>query len=161
MWRRLLTASVMSWALVVATGCSGGSASVEAKGKLTWDDGKPITGANVRFVPTEAGKPEAVGFTDANGDFALKTQGKDGAAPGDYQVAVIKTATAATMPEAANAATTPEEAAAQMAKMMQQYKTAKKSASEVPDIYADPAKTPLTVKIEKSNQPIELKLKKS
>ena len=49
--------------------------------------GKPLSGADVVFVPTEGGLP-SIGRTDEQGRFSLLTSGKPGAPIGSHQVSV-------------------------------------------------------------------------
>src|SRR5437764_1920108 len=63
---------------------------VPAHGVVRYN-GKPLEGARVTFAHTTAGV-SAYAVTDAEGKFTLTTfQPGDGAAPGKYQLAVIKT----------------------------------------------------------------------
>lgn len=79
--------------LSMLTGC-GGSARravgpcVLVQGKVTLA-GKPLVGGTVTFVPTEEGdRPRPEGVIDAQGNYAVKTEGRDGAPVGRYRVAV-------------------------------------------------------------------------
>src|SRR5262249_30594419 len=71
-------------------GCGAGYSKVE--GKVEYDDGGPVEGAMVQFVPTDAkdGK-QASGVTDSQGNFTLKTGNTDGALKGKYKVVITKT----------------------------------------------------------------------
>src|ERR1700690_2374840 len=84
-------ASIMLVAALLGTsGCGPGLLPVN--GKLVWDDGKPVSGANVRFVPVSGSEDgAAVGQTDKDGSFTLVASGgANGVRPGDYKVVVSK-----------------------------------------------------------------------
>jgi hypothetical protein len=71
-------------------GC-GGPKPNAVRGKVTYK-GAPVEGASVIFHPkgqTGPGVVRPVGLTAADGTFALKTAGEDGAPPGDYDVTII------------------------------------------------------------------------
>src|SRR5579885_1203413 len=83
------------WALIggvllcVAAGCGGRSKPVKVSGVLTWDDGKPVEGATVMFIPQFDKGRQASGFTGKDGSFDLTTfNAGDGAIPGEYKVVV-------------------------------------------------------------------------
>src|SRR5579884_1728724 len=83
--------------LLLVVGCGGSNrpATAPVQGVLQWEDGQPISGVSVRFVPSDdKGGREAVGYTGKDGAFTLSTfsQG-DGAIPGDYTVVVTKPST--------------------------------------------------------------------
>jgi hypothetical protein len=157
---RQLIGGLAGIGLIVLVGCTGGPTAVEAKGVLTWEDGKPIAGANIRLVPKEKGSTEVIGSTDKDGAFSLNTlAGKPGCPKGEYTVVVTQTEGGGEMPPMAGGQMTQEE----MAKLMQAFKDKQKTApkSEIPAMYGDAAKSPLTLKIDGANSKIELKLKKS
>lgn len=88
------TVAITGLVLLVA-GCSSGGGNlprtVPASGVVTLD-GKPVDGAQVVFVPADAGVTGAYGVTDASGRFSLRAfEQKDGAIPGQYLVQVSKT----------------------------------------------------------------------
>lgn len=66
-------------------GC-GGPKLVEAGGTVKYNN-QSITGADVVFVPDEGGSP-VIGRTDEQGKFSLSTDGKSGALPGPYKIAI-------------------------------------------------------------------------
>jgi hypothetical protein len=70
-------------------GGSGGPALYAVKGTVTYN-GKPLEGANVNFVPTASGGQQAVGTTDAKGQYILSTLGRPGAVLGEHMVTVTK-----------------------------------------------------------------------
>ncbi len=149
--------------LAAFAGCNSTPGTVPVEGVLTWEDGKPISGASIRFVPNSGGR-EATGYTGKDGEFTLNTfsQG-DGAIPGDYAVVVTKTAgttATSTMPQAGSAK--PEE----MAKLMKGFHDKAKAApptvvNPVPPIYGDAKTTPLKWRVETGGKKVELKLKHS
>jgi hypothetical protein len=56
-------------------------------------NGKPVDGALVTFLPSVQGAKPAIGSTNANGEFRLSTFGpSDGAVAGDYKVTITKLA---------------------------------------------------------------------
>ena len=69
-------------------GCSSEIPTYPVSGTVT-QNGAPVEGAAVTFVP-DAGGDSAVGITDANGVYSLKTKTRDGALAGSYKVAVAK-----------------------------------------------------------------------
>ncbi|MCI0682080.1 MAG: carboxypeptidase-like regulatory domain-containing protein [Gemmataceae bacterium] len=155
---RQLTSGMAVIGLLALVGCSG-SAPVDAKGVLMWEDGKPVAGASLRLVPKQSGMPEVVGTTGKDGDFTLSTlSGKAGAPPGEYTVIVSQMAGGGEVVGATDKMT-PEQMAKAMMAFEEKAKTGFKS--EIPIIYSDPGKTPLTLKIDGPNPKIELKLKKS
>jgi hypothetical protein len=161
MCHRLLGSIVCGFLLMALSGC--GDQSVPAKGTVTWEDGTPISGASIRLVPKEAGKPDAVGGSDKDGQFTLNTQGKDGAPPGEYTAVVIKMPIKVEAPAAAPGTESPEQGAKDIAKSMKGYydKNKKTPQNELPGIYSEPSTSPLKVNIVRGNPNIELKLKKS
>ena len=99
--RKLLTANLESrqgirvpWvaAVVVAfatvlVGCGdSGPKLVDAKGKVTYK-GEPLPKAQVVFVP-EGNEITALAMTDEQGEFQITTEGRPGAVPGKYKVAI-------------------------------------------------------------------------
>jgi hypothetical protein len=145
--------------LAVLTGC-GESGPVKSSGVVKWADGTPIGGASIRFVPKDKDKPEATGFSDAEGRFSLITGPKEGASRGEYTVVVTKFKSV----DPAKAQATGETASAEdRIKAMQGVMKTRAAAAknELPAIYADAAKSPLHVTIGRASEPIELTLKKS
>jgi hypothetical protein len=150
-------------AVLGASGCSSTPTGVPIKGQLVWDDGKPVTDANVRFVPV-SGRFEAVGLTDKEGAFTLVALGGasgSGVVPGEYKVVVSKTATGPAAPSSKGPPKSPEE----MTNMMKDMAVKKGSMpprilDQIPEIYRSDKTTPLTAKVDSANQKIELKLSK-
>jgi hypothetical protein len=134
------------------TSCTGGgSASAgrvpvfKTSGKVTLF-GSPVIGAMVSFSPQD-NQPAAVGRTDDQGQFALTTYGgNDGAAAGEFKVVVvhIETATAA----APDAAHSPD--GRSVANSHSAQTSTKAAGNLLPAQYSDPAKTPLTAKVEQN-----------
>jgi len=75
-------------------GGSGGPKLYAVKGTVTYN-GKPLDGANVNFLPTATGAQQAVGTTDAKGQYTLSTLGRPGAVLGEHQVTITKFAAGA------------------------------------------------------------------
>lgn len=73
------------------SGCASQDKPVAVRGVVT-QDGKPVPGATVLFVPEGPDGRPANGLTDNDGAFQLTTfQKGDGALRGDYRVVVSKT----------------------------------------------------------------------
>lgn len=71
---------------VAIAGCGGDRPTLaNAGGKVTYN-GSPLEGATVTFIPDSG--PAAVGRTEADGTFTLKTRGQPGAAVGPGKVAI-------------------------------------------------------------------------
>ena len=70
---------------VLAIGCGG---PVNVEGKVVMG-GKPLTGAQILFVPV-AGGLEAGDVTDEEGKFQVKNPQKLGIVPGEYRVTLSK-----------------------------------------------------------------------
>lgn len=76
--------------LPLASGCGDSygktPSAYSVEGKVL-AQGKPVTGAYVRFIPTELGGVEAEAELQADGSFVLKSIGdKAGGVPGKYKV---------------------------------------------------------------------------
>jgi len=142
----------VSLVLLGLAGCTPTPINVE--GHLLWDDGKPVNGANIRFV-SESGAPEAVGFTDKEGAFTLTSAGAaPGAVAGDYKVVVTKSGMANFK---GLGGASPED----MAKAMQgseKNKSQPKIVDPVPAIYGSETTTTLKIKIDANNHKPELKI---
>lgn len=85
---RLLAA--VACGLIWVSGCGPGRPkTVPVTGTVTLD-GQAVEGASVTFAPEAGGRP-ALGTTDKDGKFTLKTfEERDGALPGKHKVTVIK-----------------------------------------------------------------------
>ncbi len=130
----LVVAAVLGVGLVGCGGGGGGPDLVGVKGKVTYK-GEALAGATVSFI-SEKGTP-AVGSTDSAGAFSLSTNGKPGAAKGEYRVGVTKTASAT-----GSANPSPED----MMKMMKGGKMPATKA-EIPAKFGDPKKSGLTATV--------------
>ena len=80
----VLLAACSGWA-----GCGSGPALYPASGTVRFDDGAPVAGAVVEFLPNGGG-PAARARTDAEGRFALTTGGAPGAVAGPHRVGVVQ-----------------------------------------------------------------------
>lgn len=93
--------SMLTLTMLAGCGTSDAPKTFKVSGTVTLE-GKPVDGAIVTFVSSE-NKKNAVGSTNAKGEFKLSTFGPgDGALPGSYKVTISKTDEAAAPP-----ATTP------------------------------------------------------
>lgn len=91
---RFLTLSPLL--LVLLTGCwsGGGPTTYPVKGLVQYK-GKPVEGATVTLIPSQADGRSASGTTDAEGAFEVTTYVSpalqaQGAMPGDYDIVVSK-----------------------------------------------------------------------
>ena len=86
-WSPLTTLAVLT-ALAGAAGCGGGRASVS--GRVTYEDGSPLTAGNVIGQTGEGAASTTVqGSVKSDGTFSWGTDRPgDGAKPGKYRVAV-------------------------------------------------------------------------
>lgn len=85
----LLRVSLVAPLVVLVVGCGGkpaGPPLYQVKGTVKFE-GAPLADATVTFRPENG--PVAMGVTNANGEFTLKTGAADGAVAGPHQVAVI------------------------------------------------------------------------
>lgn len=142
-------------ALLTVVGCGGGASTIPIKGKLVFDDGKPVSGASIRFMPTGEKGRMASGYTSKDGTFELTTvNAGDGAQPGDYVVVVSKVSASAAAP------TTSTTDPAELARMMKEWATKgkPKEVDPVPVIYGSEKSSPLKWKIESGNTEITLKI---
>lgn len=125
------------------------------QGVLVWEDGTPIAGATITFMPMDPKGWNASGFTDVRGKFSLTTlQGQHGVLPGDYKIIVTKS----TVIAGAGSAKAAEVTA--IMKEVQKDRTAQKPKRRIPVLYADPQKTPLTWRVESGGPESVIKLKK-
>jgi hypothetical protein len=148
--------------LLFVAGCGSGTpATTRVDGVLLFEDGKPVSGASIRFVPAADAGREASGFTGKDGEFTLTSFSQsDGALPGDYSVVVTKS-TAAASPATPVDTDDPEVRMKAMKEAMAKSKApAPKVVDPVPAVYADAKTTPLKQKIDSSTKKIELKLKR-
>lgn len=139
--------------LAFLAGCSGGgdgykprAKTYKVTGKVTFL-GSPLIGASVAFSPT-GDQPVAVGMTDDNGEFTLMTyKAKDGAAAGDYQVAVmlVDSGDESASPEIAHA---PNQESYVPVDTHKLANSGKKAGRALPAKYGDPKKSPLKATVE-------------
>ena len=96
--RPLPRLALLASAAAVLHGCGpDGPALHPAAGTVTFDDGSPVAGAVVEFLP-DGGGPAARGRTDAEGRFALATGGVPGAVAGGHRVGIARTVSMDGMP---------------------------------------------------------------
>ena len=91
-WAELIfSAAVATGSLVAGTRtCRRPSRSIEVKGSVVLEDGKPLTSGTVEFEPVSGSVYQASGEIGPDGSFSLKTADSgDGAAPGEYRVKVV------------------------------------------------------------------------
>ncbi|MGL4419561.1 MAG: carboxypeptidase-like regulatory domain-containing protein [Gemmataceae bacterium] len=75
--------------LLLNLGCGSTSpATVPAKGRVIFQDGKPVAGGVIEFVPTNGGDA-ARAKIGADGRFELKTGDAEGAILGTYTVVIV------------------------------------------------------------------------
>lgn len=77
---------------LIGSGCGSGVEMATVEGTVT-NGGKPVSGIQVSFEPTELGGT-AMGFTDTEGHYALQFPGnKEGAPLGEYKVTLSQVET--------------------------------------------------------------------
>jgi hypothetical protein len=129
-------------------GCASGDRPIPIKGTVTLD-GSPVAGATVLFVPTDANRRPASGWTDTDGLFELTTFAQaDGALPGAYRVVITKF-------EGKSAPKVEKDPNEYYGK---KYKNSNRK-SLLPEAYGDEAKTPLTCQVPPDQQPVALAMK--
>jgi hypothetical protein len=162
MVRRVLPPAALALALVaLAAGCGGRGKPVKVSGVLTWEDGTPVGGVTLTFVPQQAGGKTAAGYTGKDGTFELTTTNSgDGALPGEYKVVVIPSEGSM---EAAAPSSGP---GSDMTRAMQEWARKKAAGATnaaktpVPRLYTTDQSTPLKWTVESGGPRVELKLKK-
>jgi hypothetical protein len=90
---RFCVSSLGLWALTFA-GCNRSGLNLAPVSGVVRYNGAPVAHAGVMFVP-ETG-PYAIGTTDAEGRFTLKTANHEGAIVGSHKVAISKHKTTST-----------------------------------------------------------------
>ncbi|MCS7237831.1 MAG: carboxypeptidase-like regulatory domain-containing protein [Thermoguttaceae bacterium] len=135
-WSGLALVVAFGVVLAVSPGCQpsgGGPATYSVSGVVTYQ-GKPVEGANVIFSPIDPqqGARAEAAKTDAQGRYSAKL------APGEYSVGVTKYSQPAAQATQAGGEYTPPEEGAQ----------APVAKSELPEKYADAARSPLRLKME-------------
>ena len=161
--RLRLTCAMVALAVGFA-GCGSKEQPIKVNGILTWEDGTPISEAQIEFIPQGDGKP-AGGITGKDGRFDLTTTNSgDGAVPGKYKVVVIKRDVQKTV---GNTAGPPEDITKAMAKFAAEAKAGKKTSDKaggpeslLPAVYATAATTPLQWTVEPGGGEVKLTLKK-
>ena len=113
---------------------------MKVKGVVTLD-GEPLAGAMVSLVP-EGGRGQSCnGYTRPNGSFEVETLNEVGAAPGEYQIVVIKRVLLPEVEERLRAASPtgggPEGVRGVLLQDPENWK------SVVPEVYTQGATTPL------------------
>jgi hypothetical protein len=146
---------MMPFVSLALAGCGGETypSTVPVTGVVNYQ-GKPVDGATVTLVPTDAKGRSASGITAADGKFSVKTfygadHNPEGALPGDYLISVTKTAAAATPP-------------AGMTQWEEQSWYSKQGAPKplLPKQYMSPERSGLKVTVGKSSpDPLTLDLK--
>lgn len=96
--RHLLAALFMAVAVVGCGKKRSGIVTYPVTGTVTYN-GKAVSGANISYTTTNPDAPRAGATTDSEGKFSLTTYVSPteilkGAAPGDYQVVIVKAAEA-------------------------------------------------------------------
>jgi hypothetical protein len=84
---------LVTLAICIAAGCSGGNQGLAAvKGRITYK-GKPVPNGTVNFLPEDANKPSATGEIQPDGSYSLKTvvsnRPSDGAVVGKHKVVIV------------------------------------------------------------------------
>jgi len=76
--------------VLVLGGCSGQESTCEVTGKVTMQDGTPLTGGTVVFQPDTQGKPGAKGQIQSDGTYSMGTyEPEDGVVVGTHRVLVV------------------------------------------------------------------------
>ncbi len=141
-WFRVLSVVVVG---LIMAGCGSGVTLVPVTGVVTLD-GRTVEDAAVMFVPAGENLLPATGKTDAAGKFTLKTNGKDGAMPGDYTVTVTAVKVSGIGTEAGGVSGTVS---------AQGYK----EEWLVPQGYSNPKSSGLSHPVRKGMEPVKLILK--
>jgi hypothetical protein len=157
-----LCPAALALAVLGVAGCNNNPSTLRVSGVLQWEDGTPISGANVRFVPTAQGGHDALGYTGKDGDFTLSSfSDADGAIPGEYTVVVTKTVASPTFAGGAPSPNDPKALAEAMKKFEQQGKGATKVAKDpIPEAYRNEKTSPLKWKVESGNTNPKLTVRK-
>jgi hypothetical protein len=143
--------------LLAALGCGGKDRPVPVEGVVTLD-GKPIAGAAVVFTPEGRGRT-ASAETREDGSFRLTTfKDGDGAIPGNYKVLVTWEEPPDPQFRTGEGGLTREQMRAKInAEQEQRKRFAKRSKIQIPAVYGEPGRTPLSHKVPASGK-VELKL---
>jgi hypothetical protein len=149
--------------VTLTAGCGGGSGTLPVTGKLLWDDGSPIAGVNVQFVPEpNSGGRNAIGVTGSNGDFQLTTfTYNDGALPGDYIVVLVKFESDGTdAPATGGGSMTPEDMAKKMKEHNEKQLEKPTGKGQFPPSYGNPKTSPIKWKFDSTHNKPEFKIPK-
>ncbi|MEO8270606.1 MAG: hypothetical protein ABI557_12860, partial [Aureliella sp.] len=137
--RSLLVLSMSVGLMSLTTGCSpDGLKLIKAGGQVTYK-GKPLGGANVKFIPGSG--PVAIAITDDEGNFTITTNGRSGATLGTHKVAISKISGATI----AVASPKPEDMMKMAKDNMGKANTGPKN--EIPEKYSDPENSKLTAEV--------------
>jgi hypothetical protein len=132
-------------ALVCCVGCKEKSRTaanaVPASGVVTLK-GAPVADAQVTFAPKGRTGTSAAASTDSSGKFTLSTSAGEGAVPGEYNVAIVKTTTQ-------GKEWSDEEVTKYMAGHGGRMPPEPAVKYEVPKQYSDPAKSGLSATVTK------------
>jgi hypothetical protein len=161
MFARLITWGACAVLLLgLVSGCGKGKLA-KVNGVLTWEDGTPVDGATIVFMPKDSSLKQASGFTGKDGAFDLTTfKPGDGAMEGDYKIVVTRAADAVTnMPPAPLPGEDPTKAMKEYY-LKQKAEGSRPPSKVVPDAYTKESTTPLIATVSSSTGKIELKLKK-
>jgi hypothetical protein len=144
-FRKLIGLSMAMATVVALVGCGdGGPDTGEVTGKVTYD-GNPLAGAVVTFHPSTGALAAAT--TDTNGVYTLN------AVVGDHKVSVTKSAGSDLGGDAQTSGP------GEMEKMYLQAKDQMGEAkSEIPEKYADPAKSGLTTTVSSGTNTFDITL---
>ncbi|MCI0376314.1 MAG: hypothetical protein L0215_01775 [Gemmataceae bacterium] len=144
--------------LLTLSACGGGAKPVPVSGSIMWDDGSPITGAMLQFMPKEKEGKTASGLSGQDGKFSLTTfNSGDGALIGDYTVIVTKTKVFGGGNEP-----TEKDPTKLFQKFAEKGKGLKPAAekSEIPTVYSKVETSTLKWKVEGTTSDVKLTLQK-
>jgi hypothetical protein len=93
---RSIVLTIFALAATLATGCGSGEPSLVPVVGTVSQNGKPLDGASVEFIPSDASQPQTPGgdVTDGVGKYTAKYRGNTGLSPGKYKVTVRKASAA-------------------------------------------------------------------
>jgi len=146
MWKNRALVFLFGGLLLAASGCASRK-TVQAVVTL---DGKAVVGAMVVLVPADEKGDTATGQTTGDGSVTLTTIKGEGVRSGTYKVPVTKTA----QPGAGG---NPKPGSKEAIEMMKAGAAARKS--ELPEVYASAATTPLSLKVPPDTTPAKIELK--
>jgi hypothetical protein len=161
--RRLFLSALIVLPMATALGCGGGNKPVPVSGVLQWEDGTPISQANITFWPKKEGMLAASALTRKDGTFELTTYNSgDGAFPGEYVVLVtkVKMKEEANVSVPASGEADPKDMIKKMKEFIAQSKGQQKTALEIPAVYGKAESSPLKWKVDDSTSGVKLKISK-